>query len=155
MSDIHERALRPPRMKQLTYKATVDGGTLVVRSAGTGFETVDPTEALLDDPPRCPGAAGAHAWCAVVLAWRRRGDERIGWRRDLVREVVSDARQRWKHGAEEHQRLPIHVFQDEATRRAEEHYAPPQQARQAAHASIPPALRGAVLHPPQQRRGLR
>ena len=142
-------------MKQLTYKASVDGETLVIRFAGTGFETVDPTEALQDDPPRCAGTAGAHAWCAVVVAWRRREDQHLGWRRDLVREVVSDARQRWKAGAEVHQRHPIHVFQDEATRRAEEHYAPPRQGRGTAHASIPPALRGAVLRPPAgQRRRL-
>lgn len=137
-------------MKQLTYKATVDGATLVIRFAGVAFETTDPTEAMLDDPPRCAGTAGAHAWCAVVVAWRHREDQHIAWKRDLVRAVVSDARQHWKDGAEHHQRHPIHVFQDEATRRAQEHYAPARVLREAAHASIPPALRGAVLRAPSR-----
>lgn len=136
-------------MKQLTYKATVDGDTLVVRWAGRGFETTDPTDALLDDPPRCAGAAGAHAWCAVVAAWRRREDHGLRWQREVVREVVGDARRRWKAAAEAHQRHPIHVFQDAATRVAEEHYPPP---RRAVADAIPPALRGAVLPPTPGRR---
>lgn len=142
-------------MKQLTYRATVDGATLVVRFGGAGFETVDPTDALLDDPPRCAGTAGAHAWCAVVLAWRRRADPRVGWRRDLVREVVGEARQEWKAAAARHQRHPIHVFQDAATRRAEEHYVPLRASRDADDAAIPPALRGAVLRSAAPPRGLR
>lgn len=137
-------------MKQLTYKATVGGDTLVVRWAGRGFETTDRTDALLDDPPRCAGAAGAHAWCAVVAAWRRREDPELPWRRDVVREVVGDARRRWKLAAEAQQRLPIHAFQKAATRVAEEHYPPPR--RRAAADAVPPALRGAVRAPVPARR---
>lgn len=137
-------------MKQLTYRATVDGRTLVVRWAGRGFETTDPSEALLDDPPRCAGAAGAHAWCAVVAAWRRREDHGIPWRKDVVREVVGDARRRWEEAAAAHHRLPIHVFQEAATRVAEEHYPPPR--RRASATAVPPALRDAVLPPVTGRR---
>lgn len=137
-------------MKQLTYKATVDGDTLVVRWAGRGFETTDPTEALLDDPPRCAGAAGAHAWCAVVAVWRRREDARLRWQKELVREIVGDARRRWKVAAEAQQRHPIHVFQDAATRVAEEHYPPP--VRRSTTDAVPAALRGAVRPPVPGRR---
>jgi hypothetical protein len=140
-------------VKQLVYRATVEGQTLVVRFAGAEFEIVDPTEAMLDDPPRCAGAAGAHAWCAVVVAWRHRDDRSSRWRRDLVRDVVADARRTWADGAEQHQRHLIHVFQDAATAQAEAHYPPARpRTRTHAHAEIPPALRGAVLRPATPRR---
>jgi hypothetical protein len=138
-------------MKQLTYRATVGGETLSIRFAHGEFETTDPTDSMLDDPPRCAGAAGAHAWYAVVLAWHHRGDRHVRWKREVVRDVVGDARRRWTAAAEAHQRLPIHVFQDEARERAEEHYAP-RAARTTVAADLPPALRGAVLPGPAARR---
>ncbi|MDO9408284.1 hypothetical protein [Patulibacter sp.] len=137
-------------MKQLTYRATIGGEHLVIRFARGEFETVDPSEAMLDDPPRCAGAAGAHAWYAVVLAWHRRGDHGVRWHRDVVREIVGDARRRWADGAEAHQRHPIHVFQDAARESAERHYPPPAP-RAAVEVELPPALRGSLLRPPARR----
>lgn len=136
-------------MKQLTYRATVEGQTLTIRFARGEFETTDPTDSMLDDPPRCAGAAGAHAWYAVVLAWHHRRDQSVRWNRDVVRDVVGEARRLWAAGAEIHQRHPIHVFEEAARERAEQQYVP-TSARVAARAPIPPALRGAVLHPPGQ-----
>ncbi|WP_026911999.1 hypothetical protein [Patulibacter minatonensis] len=136
-------------MKQLTYRATVDGQALVIRFATSGseFATDDPTDALVDDPPRCAGAAGAHAWCAVVAAWRRREDRSQRWQRDVVRDVVGAARRRFAAASDAQQRIPIHVFQAEATRAAERHYPPPPVA-DAPPPTLPPSLRDAVLHTP-------
>lgn len=139
-------------MKQLTYRATVGGQSLVIRFAGGEFETSDPTEAMLDDPPRCAGAAGAHAWYAVVLAWHHRRDRSVRWHRDVVRDIVGEARRSWNAGADAHQRHPIHVFQEAAKHRAEEHYAPVAD-HAVDHVELPPALRGAVLRPAPHRRG--
>ncbi|CAB4936692.1 unannotated protein [freshwater metagenome] len=133
-------------MKQLTYRATVGGEDLRIRFVHDEFETDDPHEAMLDDPPRCAGAAGAHAWYAVVLAWHHRADRSVRWRRDVVREIVGEARERWSAAAEAQGRLPIHVFQDAARRRAEEHYAPAAPSAPA-DVPLPPALRAAVLQP--------
>lgn len=137
-------------MKQLTYRATVGGEDLRIRFVGDEFETEDPNESMLDDPPRCAGAAGAHAWYAVVLAWHHRADRGVRWRKDVVREIVGEARRTWTAAAEAHQRLPIHAFQDAARASAEEHYAPATPSV-AAEVQLPPALRGAV-RPPHARR---
>ncbi|MEV4420605.1 hypothetical protein AB0L40_11620 [Patulibacter sp. NPDC049589] len=135
-------------MKQLTYRASVGGRPLVVRYSTEGFQTTDPTEAMADDPPRSEGAAGAHAWTAVVGAWRRRQDRAIPWDREVVRDAVGEARRAFAEGAAGHHRAAIHVFQDAATRRAEERYPPP--ARTDGPPTVPPSLRGAVVHPPQR-----
>lgn len=140
-------------MKQLTYRATVAGQTLVIRFAAGEFQTTDPTDALLDDPPRCAGTAGAHAWNAVVLAWHHRRDPTVRWHRDVVRDAVGDARRAFDEGAERQHRHPIHVFQDAARALAEQHYAP--VSRSAAPGEVPPALRGALLRPSSRPPGRR
>jgi hypothetical protein len=132
-------------MTRLSYRATVEDRPLVVRYTEDGFEASDPTGALADDPTRFPGAAGAHAWWAVVLVWRRR-DGDAPWDPDVVREIVAEAREGWTAGAAAGRRPTIRDVQAAATRRALGHFpsrvAPPRRP------PVPPALRGAIVPPP-------